>query len=247
MKPLFRSISILMRGSGIRRSKASFALFALCVGLANAGAITFDFSGGSNSGGSYGNIRQYTVDGLSVNVSGWSLDDSGTWRPGQLKGNGGKLGVKNSRDDNTSKIDNSGWTDFVLFEFSDAITPFQMDLTNVGNRRAGGDSDLSIWLSFINPNPFENHIELDSFSYFPSLLGHSMTSETSSRSVSFNRGSVAGNALLISPYATHSDDSFKIDSLSVERSIQVPDTGTTLLMLILGIGITAGLYRLSRS
>ncbi len=209
--------------------------------------ITFDFSGGNNSGGSYGNIRHYTVDGLSVNVSGWSLDDSGTWRTGQLKANGGKLGVKNSRNDNTSKIDNSGWTDFVLFEFSEAVTPFQIDLTNVGYGRAGGDSDLSIWLSFIDPNPFENHIELDSFSYFSTLLGHSMTSETSSRSVSFNGGSAVGNAMLISPYGNHSDDSFKIDSLSVERSIRVPDTGVTFVMLVLGIGITAGLYRLSRS
>ncbi|MEQ8468436.1 SdrD B-like domain-containing protein, partial [Coleofasciculus sp. E1-EBD-02] len=79
--------------------------------------IRFLLTGSSSLDGANGNVRTFTQDGVSVDVSAFS-QKWGTWKNAYLGAYSGGLGVTN-RDEGTSshRVDNSWSTDYILFEF----------------------------------------------------------------------------------------------------------------------------------
>src|SRR6185436_16569795 len=90
--------------------------------------ITYSFAGSTATTGTKGNIKTYTVNNVSVNVSAFSRTTAttGTWEDG---------------NNGTHRVDNVGKWNFVLFEFSTIVEVDRAFLASVV-----GDSDVSVWV-----------------------------------------------------------------------------------------------------
>ena len=178
--------------------------------------VTFDFSGNSLTDGSNGNIRSYTVDGVTVKVSGFAEDTNGNFRSAYLGAFGDGLGVtddsEGSGSNNTHSVDNVYWNNYLVFEFSQSVVIDKAYLGYVGE-----DSDMEIWIGTVN-DPIGNHINLNS-SVLGSLGLHEFDQTTSSnaRWADFNSGQIAGNVLVIAADTTDStpEDRFKLEKLEL--------------------------------
>src|SRR5262249_10325005 len=84
---------------------------------------TYGFEGNTATSGTLGNVRTFTVNGITVKVSGFTRRDSdGLWSAGYLGVYSHGLGVTNQYEGNGSNdqhtVDSNGGTrDYVLFEF----------------------------------------------------------------------------------------------------------------------------------
>ena len=178
--------------------------------------VTFDFSGNSSSDGSNGNIRSYTVDGVTVKVSGFAEETNGNFRSAYLGAYGEGLGVtddsEGSGSNNTHTVDNVYWKNYLVFEFSQSVVIDKAYLGYVDN-----DSDMEIWIGTVD-DPIGNHINLDS-SVLGSLGLHEFDRTTSSKErwADFNDGEFAGNVLVIAADTTDStpEDRFKLEKLEL--------------------------------
>ena len=124
----------------------------------------FVFEGNSATHGTAGNIRTYTMNGITVKVSAFSRADSnGAWETSYLGVYPQGLGVTNSHegngDNNRHTVGNlNGYRDYVLFEFSTPLIIDQVYLDFVVN-----DSDMAAWYG-TKTDPINNHNTLsDSF------------------------------------------------------------------------------------
>ncbi len=177
---------------------------------------TFTLTGSTSVTGSAGNIRTFTVNGVSVKASGFSRADSnGAWAAGYLGSYSGGLGVTDTSENganDTHKVDNIGGRDnYVLFEFSETVTVSQALLDAVS-----GDSDITVWIG-TKTNPFNNHNTL-SDAFLTSLTKEDNdTTLTGARTASFNAGKLSGNVLVIaaSTSDTTPDDNFKIKQITI--------------------------------
>ena len=125
--------------------------------------VTYAFAGNTATTGTNGNIRTYTQNGVSVNVSGFSRTTAGTWNTAYLGAYSDGLGVTDTSENGsngTHRVDNVGRVNFVLFEFSTMVEVDRAFLDSVV-----GDSDVSVWIGTAD-NPFHNHLTLSD-----SLLG----------------------------------------------------------------------------
>jgi hypothetical protein len=179
---------------------------------------TFIFEGNSAQSGTAGNIRPFTVDGVTVNVSGFSRRDSnGAWTTSFLGLYNEGVGVtgpsEGTGSNNQHAVDNiGGYRDYVLFEFSAPITAKQAFLNYI----YAGHSDMSAWIG-TTTNPIANHNTLSDA--FLASLGtredNNTTSTASSRWAVINAAQNTGNVLVIA--ASVSDparnDGFKIHKL----------------------------------
>ena len=188
--------------------------------LAGSGATSvFHFTGSSSVSGTAGNMRDFTVDGVSVNVSAFSRDANGNWDDAYLGLFSSGLGVTDGSESGSSgthRVDNVGRDNYVLFEFSENIVPDRAFLDSVV-----GDSDLSIWIGNV-PGAFTNHHALsDGFLSGLDLNQVSNTSSSSYRWANFNGGDVSGNVLVLaaSTEDTTPDDKFKIRKLKFQQVI----------------------------
>ena len=84
-----------------------------------------------------GNVRTASGDnGLSVKVSAYAFTNNGTgaaiktWLGQYLNTNGG-LGVTNSSGDNSHTVDNMGYSDFTVYEFSAPVNVTSYYLNNL--------------------------------------------------------------------------------------------------------------------
>ena len=178
---------------------------------------TFVFEGNSATSGTAGNIRTYTVSGVTVNVSGFSrLDSNGAWSTAWLGVYAHGLGVTNSNegngDNNRHMVDSVDLgRDYVLFEFSSPIVVDQAYLDYVL-----GDSDMSAWIG-TKTNPIANHNTLSDA--FLTSLGTREDNDTSTngaaRWANINAANKVGNVLVISASAsdTTPDDGFKLRAI----------------------------------
>ena len=120
---------------------------------------TFKFTGDTSGSGTTGNIRTFTMNGVSVKASAFSRTDSGgTWATAYLGLFGPGLGVTDGSESGsnpTHKVDNQGGrNNYVLFEFSVPVVIDQVFLDSIG-----ADSDISVWIG-TKTDPFTNHITL---------------------------------------------------------------------------------------
>ncbi|QDV43205.1 Serine-aspartate repeat-containing protein I precursor [Stieleria neptunia] len=187
--------------------------------LTTSGATsTFYFNGSSGLDGTNGNMRTFTTDGVSVNASAFSRDDSGNWNEAFLGIFSGGLGVTDSSEGNggngTHRVDNVGRDNFVLFEFSENVVVDQAYLDSVVN-----DSDLSIWIGTI-PGAFGSHQTLsDALLSGLTLNEVNDTTSSGSRWANFNGNEVSGNVLVLaaSTVDTTPEDRFKIRKVKFQH------------------------------
>ncbi len=177
---------------------------------------TFNFNGSSSASGSAGNVRTYTVGGVSVKVSAFSRTTGGSWAAAYLGAYSGGLGVTDSSEGDGSgdlhTVDNVGRLNYVMFEFSQPVVINRAYLGYVV-----GDSDLSAWIGTAS-NPYANHITLsDSVLNSLGAREDNDTTSTGPRWANLNDGEVMGNVLVIA--ASVADDSpedrFKIQKLEI--------------------------------
>ncbi|MDO9226346.1 MAG: SdrD B-like domain-containing protein [Pseudomonadota bacterium] len=188
-------------------------------GLTTVGAcVDMVFSGSSATDGSDGNIRTYSQNGLSVNVSAFSRDKStGAWADAWLGTYGGGLGVTDSSEGsgsgNTHTVDNVGGRDnYVMFEFSQFV---MLDKAYLGY--VVGDSDMQLWIGNFN-TPFTSHIGLnDAVLSQMGFMEVNTTTLSSARWADLNAGEYLGNVIVMAADTTDMspEDYFKIQTLSV--------------------------------
>jgi hypothetical protein len=178
---------------------------------------TFIFEGNSALSGTAGNIRTFTVNGVTVNVSAFSRADSnGAWSTSWLGVYSLGLGVTGPSEgdgsNNQHVVDNIGGSrDYVLFEFSAPVVVDQAFLDYVYN----GDSDMSAWIG-TKTNPISNHNTLsDAFLTSLGTREDNDTTLTTSRFADINAANTAGNVLVIAASAsdTTPEDTFKLHKL----------------------------------
>jgi hypothetical protein len=180
----------------------------------SASCLTFNFKGNSANDGRDGNIRSYTVEGVSVNASAFSRDKmTGDWGKAWLGSYSGGLGVTDSSEGkgsgNAHTVDNTGRDNYVLFEFSKSVVIDKAYLGYVLN-----DSDLKVWIGTFN----SQHLKLND-----NVLSHfgftelNLTTLSSARWADINGQGLVGNTLIIAADTTHksTDDHFKIQQLKV--------------------------------
>jgi hypothetical protein len=185
---------------------------------------TYDFSGSSSLDGSNGNIRTYTVNGISVKASAFSRDPSnGSWAAAWLGAYGGGLGVTDSSEGdgsgNKHTVDNVGRVNYVLFEFSQPVVVNRAYLGYVVT-----DSDISVWVGNVN-NVYNNHQTLsDALLSSFGAPEHNDTTSSSPRWAAFNGSEEVGNVLVIASSTSDStpDDWFKIEKLDICANSEPP-------------------------
>jgi hypothetical protein len=151
---VYRNLGRVVAG-GVNDEDASHYINPECVG------VTFAFAGNTGTTGTAGNIRTFTQDGVSVNVSASSRTSatSGTWNTAYLGAYSEGLGVTDGSENGnggTHRVDNLGPWNYVLFEFSTLVEVDRAFLDSDVN-----DSDISVWIGTAN-NPFHSHLTLNS-------------------------------------------------------------------------------------
>jgi hypothetical protein len=188
----------------------------------------------------------FSVNGVNVRASGWSLHDGniyqaslGVWSEG--------LGVKNGSGDNSHTVDNSGYLDFILFQF-DQVVELDMARFNTGWHNMN-DTDATIGYDLTNL-PFGtlpawnggSQSQLSVFDFYSS----NASSGNSYRDI--NPNNHTGNLWLIGASFTNTDgklDGYKLEKLSFTPTGGVPEPSTWALLLVGFFGI-GGALRSSR-
>ncbi|MEM9219128.1 MAG: SdrD B-like domain-containing protein, partial [Cyanobacteria bacterium P01_F01_bin.150] len=168
--------------------------------------VRFTLTGNSPLDGPDGNVRTFTKDGVSVDVSAFSRNSHG-WQKAYLGAYGGGLGVTNKYESGSAhRIDNRGSRDYVLFEFAEDVTVDRAFLDYIGH-----DSDISVWIGDRNGADI---------SHLSDSILNGFTKENNfggrySRWADFNSGELKGDTVVISAYTNHSNDAFKLKKLDV--------------------------------
>lgn len=175
---------------------------------------TFTFSGSTSVNGSAGNIRTYTVNGVTVKVSAFSRSGTSTWNTAFLGVYSGGFGVTDGSEDgssNTHTVDNVGRHNFVLFEFSQPVVVNRAFLGYVS-----GDSDLTVWVGNI-PGAYTTHLNLSNSVLSSLATEENLTDSSGTRWAKFNTAGVSGNVLVIAANLNDDtpDDRFKIGALDI--------------------------------
>ncbi|MGY8872806.1 MAG: SdrD B-like domain-containing protein, partial [Pseudomonadales bacterium] len=185
--------------------------------------VSFNFNGSSSGAGTYGNIRSYTENGVTVNASAFSRNDSsGQWDTAYLGTFSGGLGVTNrgeSGSGSSHTVDNNGADDYVLFEFSDTVTIDSAFLGYVVN-----DSDMSVWVGTVD-GAFDSHLTLSDSVLADMGFSEVSNGSSSTRLADLNADELAGNVLIIAAKTTSSNDYFKIQHLNVQVKESVCESG----------------------
>jgi hypothetical protein len=187
---------------------------------------TFNFSGSSPLSGTAGNVRVFTVNGVSVKATAFSRTKgaTGSWATAYLGLYSGGLGVTDTSEgdgsSNKHTVDNIGRDNFVLFEFSEEVIVERVCVGYVVK-----DSDMSIWIGKFT-DPYNNHLNLSD-----AVLGNfahseiNLTGSSLTRCADINAAQFVGNALIVAAWTEDDtpEDQFKINKLVVCKRVCVPD------------------------
>ena len=247
LKSLFIGANNLMTHFARPRLPVILGVFALALGATaapgQAATIAFDLTGSSNNG-TLGNVRTFSNGGVTVTATAWSyLSD---FEVAALGIYGSGLGVCNSGEypgctSPNHEVDNSGRTDFVLFQFNTPVDPLSVGITTTSN----DDLDVSYWVGNLTL-PADR---LDSETYATlSALGFGSRFDNNgsptSRTVTLTSGLV--NGLLFGAKVGDSNDAFKISTLTVDRPPDQQTVPEPASLLLLGTGLVGMLQRARR-
>ena len=171
--------------------------------------ITFYLTGNSYTTGHAGNVRTFSKDGVSVDVSAFSSNKSGSgWKTAFLGAYGGGLGVTNQNESGSlHRVDNGTSNDYILFEFDRDVVVDRAFLSYIS-----GDSDASFWIGDRNGDiSMLNSSILNSFT----KENNNDNSYNSSRWADFNADELTGNTLVVAARTDHSHDAFKLKKLDI--------------------------------
>ncbi|MGD1699165.1 DUF7507 domain-containing protein, partial [Dapis sp. BLCC M229] len=193
--------------------------------------ITFTLTGNSSTIGSNGNVRKFTQDGVSVDVSAFSSNKSGgNWKTAYLGAYGGGLGVTNRNESGSHhRVDNGHSNDYILFEFDEEVTVDRAFLSSISQ-----DSDISVWIGDRDGDiSLLNSDILNDFTKENKNGGRGGSDRA--RWANFNADELTGDTLVIAAKTNDSNDAFKLKKLD----ISVP--GETSIGNYVNIGtVTAG-------
>jgi len=205
-----------------------------------AAPITFDFtSGGTNSGSGYGNVRTFTVSGVTVTATAWSLTGNfgTTFESSQLGQFSTGLGVC-SRAEGTNcdspnhQVDNVGHYDFVLFQFTSPVDFYSVTIDPFAPSTA--DRDVSFWVgNFGSPLTGLNT------SGFGTQYNVNNPASLSPITVDLGSPDPVGKAMLFGASFGQGDldDYFKITNLSVGNEVPEPGTYALMVLGLAGLGL----------
>ncbi|NEN91781.1 MAG: hypothetical protein F6K48_23905, partial [Okeania sp. SIO3H1] len=193
--------------------------------------ITFNLTGNSSTTGSNGNVRTFTQDGVSVDVSAFSSNKSGgDWKKAYLGAYGGGLGVTNQNEGGSHhRVDNGGSNDYILFEFDQNVTVDRALLDYIVD-----DSDISVWIGDRDGDIslLDGNI-LSGFTKENNDGGNGGSDYK--RWANFNADELTGDTIVISARDDHSMDNFKLKKLDISVA------GDTTIGNYVNIGtVTAG-------
>ncbi|MBL8375444.1 SdrD B-like domain-containing protein [Accumulibacter sp.] len=178
----------------------------------NVKNLSFNFNGSTASDGTDGNTRSYTVDGVTVNASAWSRTQgtTQTWAKAWLGAYSGGHGVTDSGEGsgsgNTHTMDNNGRDNYIVYQFSSAVTVDKIGLGYVYN-----DSDISVWIgNSTAPITAMSNAVLTSMGFTEVNTGGS-----SARTADINAGGVSGNVLIVAAKNGETNDYVKVQDLQV--------------------------------
>lgn len=219
---------------------------------ANAGTVTLT-NGGTNA--QY--AKSFSNGEVNVRASAFSIDASNKVRSAKLASWDHGLGVDNLNNDNSHTIDNSGWTDFVVFQFDKSVAltsaSFQTGWHNMN------DTDASIGrltLDWAGLNlPWNTDLTSALAGQDRSILNHfnpylSASNGNGNQTRAIGDGINVGNVWLVSAALINPDsfkDGFKLKSF--DYNLPAPPGGgavpepATWAMLILGMGMIGGTMR----
>ncbi len=176
---------------------------------------------GNNSDNNCGNVRTFSVNGISVKATAFSRTkgSGGNWAKAYLGQYSGGLGVTDTSEDGTGNshtVDNIGRFNYVLFEFSQKVVLNAVSLGYVVK-----DSDMTIKIGTFN-DPFNNHLVLND-----TILGNfgtteeSLTDSDQPRTADLNSGLVSGNAIVVAAWLVDDspEDQFKISALNICNTV----------------------------
>ena len=179
---------------------------------------TFVFNGNSSLDGANGNVRSFTQNGISVDVSAFSRHKySGTWHEAHVGVYSSGLGVTNVYESTRAhRADNKGSIDYLVFEFDTDVIVDKALLKSVGY-----DSDISLWIGDRDRDITGLDSDLlDSFSQENNFTNHG-----SSRWADLNHEELIGDTLIVSAYTNGCNDSFKLHKLNLD-ALTGNDLGT---------------------
>lgn len=216
-----------------------------------AGTIVLT-NGGSNSQVS----KTFSNSQVQVKATAFSINSSNVIKTAQLASWSDGLGVYSPGSDNSHTVDNSSWTDFVLFQFNKTVTLNTATFTTGWHNM--NDTDATIgkmtvnWASFSLPwnTDLTGFLNNQNKSYLTANFGlqasNSIGNGGQTRNV--NPSLATGNVWLISSALVNPDtfkDGFKIKQFTY--AIPTPTGGvpepSTWAMLILGMGAVGGAMR----
>jgi hypothetical protein len=120
----------------------------------SAAPVSFNFSSpnGTFAGSGNGNSYVQTNGGVTLTVTGWRLNNAGTFVQASVKQNAAGLGVCDIGSCPLGvgeAVDNFGQDDFLLFSFSTPVDPVSVGITGISVPVVGGyfDTDVSYLLT----------------------------------------------------------------------------------------------------
>lgn len=258
------------KGNEFMRLKSVAILSASALALAtppaaNAATFVFDLGGNSNQSGTYGNARAFSATSgsttINVRATAWSAQNN-IVRSSFLGAYGNGLGVTNrgegdGQSGNSHTVDNSGRTDFILFQFdkpveflSGRFTAYKLCNTCTADTDASIDygTTATAWnagLSLDNTNISVVNGILNGAGY--EALGGSTTGIRDLQPGA--AGQKVGNIWMVASSFINQDgkkDSFKFDDLAVSYIDPLPEPGSWALMLG-GFGMVGFALRRRRS
>ncbi|NEQ41559.1 MAG: hypothetical protein F6K40_37345, partial [Okeania sp. SIO3I5] len=170
--------------------------------------IRFNLTGNSYTTGNYGNVRTFTENGVSVDVSAFSSNKSGgDWRTAYLGAYGGGLGVTNRNESGSGhRVDNGGSNDYILFEFEEEVIVDRAFLDYVD-----GDSDITVWIGN-RDGDITDDLNSDILNDFAKENNNGGNYD---RWADFNADELKGNTLVIAARTDHNHDGFKLRKLDI--------------------------------
>lgn len=215
--------------------------------------VWFD-SDHTSYGGYYpsGSPLDFTGSGVTVRTSAWSIHDDGKIYKAQLGVWPYGLGVLNGLRDNSHTIDNSGYLDFLLFQFDRVV---ELDKAHFYTGWHGmNDTDATIGY-ITTPLPYTTALPLDgapqSILSALNLYSSGSVGNSGNSYRDINPHSNVGNIWLIgasfnNPEGVRKLDGFKLESLTFSTVSAVPEPSTWATLLI-GFFALGGLLRVKRN